>query len=217
MADENRVAPPRPMLWFAKDRPNLVSLAGLASALVGIYYAILGVYPAAMIGLVWAVVLDWLDGRIARTMSGRSEEQREFGGHVDSLIDVVSFGVAPAVLLLSVGGFSPWFLPGAFVALAAGVIRLAYFNTFGLSEGSTYRGLALDNNVIFLVLLFAFRPFIGEAAFAVVLYVALLVLAGFNIAPIRTPKLGGRWYFAVLAYAVVMTAVYSWQLVVLYG
>ncbi|MDP2233510.1 MAG: CDP-alcohol phosphatidyltransferase family protein, partial [Actinomycetota bacterium] len=133
---------PKPMLWFAKDLPNLISLVGLGSALIGIYYAILGVYPAAMIGLIWAVVFDWLDGRVARKMSGRTNEQREYGAQLDSLIDVISFGVAPAVLLLSVGGFRPQFLVGGFVLLAAAVIRLAYFNTFGMADSSTYRGLA---------------------------------------------------------------------------
>ena len=64
------------MLWFARDLPNLVSLAGLVSALLGIYFAILGVFPAAMIGLVWAVVFDWLDGRVARGMKDRTDEQR---------------------------------------------------------------------------------------------------------------------------------------------
>jgi phosphatidylserine synthase len=200
------------MLWFAKDLPNLVSLAGLGSALIGIYYAILGVYPAAMIGLIWAVAFDWLDGRVARKMSGRTKEQREYGAQLDSLIDVISFGMAPAVLLLSVGGFQPRFMIGGFVILAAAVIRLAYFNTFGMVDGSTYRGLALDNNVIILVALFAFQPVLDPPVFLIVLFGLLMVLASLNVAPIRTPKLGGNWYFAILIYAIMMSALYTWQL-----
>lgn len=202
---------PKSMLWFAWDLPNRISLAGLVCAVTGIYFAILGNYPASMIGLVWAVALDWLDGRVARSIKGRTAEQREFGGQTDSLIDVVSFGVAPAVLLLSVGHFSPWFLPGAFVAMIAGVVRLSYFNVFGMAEGS-YRGLALDNNVIALVLLFAFQQTLSAQAFTVVLYVALMGLAVLNVAPIRTPKLGGKWYLAIIGYAVVMSVVFGWQL-----
>jgi CDP-diacylglycerol--serine O-phosphatidyltransferase len=205
---------PRSMLWFARDIPNLLSLAGLFSAVLGIYFAILGVFPAAMIGLVWAVAFDWLDGRVARAMTGRTEKQREYGCQLDSLIDVVSFGVAPAVVLLSVGGFQPAFLPGAIIVLAAGVTRLAYFNVFGLAEGSSYRGLALDNNVIVLVLLFVFQRAFSVSSFAVILYAALMVLAFLNVAPIRTPKLGGRWYYAVIAYALGLSVVYAWQLAV---
>jgi phosphatidylserine synthase len=130
----------------------------------------------------------------------------------DSLVDIVSFSVAPALLLLSVGRFSLWFIPGAFVILATGVIRLSYFNVFGLLNDSTYRGLALDNNLIVLALLFVFEPVVGRTNFAIVLYLVLMVLAALNVAPIQTPKLGGRWFYAVILYALVLTGVYGWQL-----
>lgn len=203
---------PRSMLSFATDLPNLISLSGLFSAMLGIYFAILGVFPAAMIGLVWAVAFDWLDGRVARGMTSRTDEQRAYGGQLDSLIDVVSFGIGPAVVLLSLGHFSPWFLPGAFIALAAGVTRLSYFNVFGLAGGTSYRGLAFDNNVIVLVLLFAFKPLLNVSAFVALVYVTMLCLAALNVAPIRTPKLGGKWYFAIIGYAVAMSAVFAVQL-----
>jgi CDP-diacylglycerol--serine O-phosphatidyltransferase len=203
---------PAAMLSFAGDRPNLASLAGLLCATLGVYFAIRGVYPAAMIALLWAVVFDWADGRIARRMPARTREQASFGAQLDSLIDVVSFSVAPAVLLLSVGDFSPWFIPGAFAVLATGVIRLSYFNVFGLRDGSTYRGLALDNNVLLLGILFVLAPAMGRATFSALLYVALMALAILNVAPIATPKLSGRWFYAVVVYAVLLTGVYCWQL-----
>ena len=108
--------------------------------------------------------------------------------------------------------FQPLVCPGAFVILATGVIRLSHFNVFGLVDDATYRGLSLDNNVLVLALLFAFEPLIGRALFAAVLYVALMVLAALNVAPIETPKLGGRWYYAVILYALVLSGVYGWQL-----
>ncbi len=200
------------MLSFARDLPNVCSLAGLLAAVFGLYFAIRGVYPAAVIALLWAVVFDWSDGLIARQMNRRTADQKAFGAQLDSLIDLVSFSVAPATLLLSVGRFSVWFVPGAFVILATGVIRLSYFNVFGLLDDSTYRGLALDNNVIVLALLFVVEPVAGTAIFAIVLYIALMVLAALNVAPIETPKLGGRWYYAVILYALVLTGVYGWQL-----
>lgn len=200
------------MLSFARDLPNLCSLAGLLAALLGLYFAIRGVYPAAVIALLWAVVFDWSDGRIARRMEGRTADLRAFGAQLDSLIDLVGFSVAPALLLLSVGRFSPWFIPGAFVILATGVIRLSYFNVFGLLGESTYRGLALDNNILVLALLFVFEPLVGQATFAIVIYAALLVLSALNVAPIETPKLGGRWYYAVVGYALVLSGIYGWQL-----
>ncbi len=212
MTSHRHTPHPKPMLWFARDLPNLVSLLGLASALLGIYYAILGVYPAAMIGLVWAIAFDWLDGRVARRLKGRTGEQSAYGANLDSLIDIVSFGIAPAIVLLSVGGYDAWYLPGAFIVVGGAAIRLSYFNVFGLADDSTYRGLALDNNVILLVALFAIRPLVGGQAFAIVLYAMLIVLAALNVSTLRTPKLGGDWYYAIIAYAAAMSALFAWQL-----
>jgi len=138
------------MLSFARDLPNICSLAGLLCAVLGIYFAILRNFPLAIIGVLWAVLFDWADGIVARKMTGRTDYHRAFGGQLDSLIDIVSFGVFPAIFLLSYGNFGLWFLPGAFLIVAASAIRLSYFNIFGLIDDKTYRGLALDNNVLIL-------------------------------------------------------------------
>jgi phosphatidylserine synthase len=86
-------------------------------------------------------------------------------------------------------------------------VRLGYFNVFGLAECSTYRGLALDNNALLLVLLFVAQPLMAPAVFAGVLYAGLIGLAALNIAPISTPKFGGNWFYAVVGYAVAISAV----------
>jgi CDP-diacylglycerol--serine O-phosphatidyltransferase len=87
------------MLTFARDLSKICSLAGLFCAVLCIYYAILGNFPAAIIGMIWAVFFDWADGIIACRMKDRTDEYRAFGGQLDSLIDIVSFGICPAVLL----------------------------------------------------------------------------------------------------------------------
>lgn len=204
-------APPT-ILSFVKDLPNLCSLTGLVCAVVAIYFATLGLFPAAMIGLIWAVFFDWSDGEIARRMSQRSARAREFGGQLDSLIDIVSFGVCPAIVLLSYGDFETWYLPGAILIVAAGVLRLSYFNVFGLQHGSTYQGLAIDNNGILLVILFVFERLFTASVFATLLYIVIICLAVLNVAPIRTPKLSGNWYYGVTAATLVLTLVYGWQL-----
>lgn len=200
------------ILSFAKDLPNLCSLAGLFSALLAIYFAFLGDFSAAMIGLLWAIFFDWSDGIIARKIKGRTPKQGEFGGQLDSLIDIISFGVCPAVLLLSYGNFSLWFLPGAFLILAAGVLRLSYFNVFGLVETSTYRGLSIDNNGIILTLFFLLEGFVSTSIFSTALYILVVVIAALNVAPINTPKLSGRWYIAITTYTLLLTIFYGWQI-----
>jgi len=201
------------ILSFVNDLANLCSLAGLLSAVLAIYFAIVGNFPAAMIGLVWAVFFDWSDGNIARRMKGRTDEQRKFGGQMDSLIDIVSFGICPAVVLLSYGDFSPWFIPGAFLIAAAGVLRLSYFNVYGLAGKSSFQGLAIDNNGIFLVLIFAINSFVSASSFTIFLYITIVALAALNVAPIRTPKLSsGSWYYAIALYTFTITMLFGWQL-----
>ncbi len=120
------------ILSYVKDIPNLLSLSGLACTLLAIYFSITGLYEAAMIGMVWAVGFDWADGLVARKLKGRTSTDAKFGGQLDVLIDIVSYGVTPAILLLSYGNFEPLFLIGAFIMVAAAAIRLSYFSTYGL-------------------------------------------------------------------------------------
>ena len=198
------------MFYFFKDLPNICSLIGLICALLGIYFAILGNFYFALIGVLWAIIFDWADGIIARKIGGRTDNQRDFGAQLDSLIDIVSFGVFPAIFLLSYVQFSPWFLPGAFLIIAANAIRLSYFNIFGMIDKNTYKGLALDNNVIILTLLFLFERFFTHTLFSFILYVALMIMLIFNLASIRTYKFAGKWFYVLIAFVVVMTINFGW-------
>lgn len=202
------------IISYVKDLPNLCSLAGLACTILAIYFSILGVYYAAMIGMIWAVAFDWADGLIARKMKGRTGSDRIFGGQLDLVIDIVSYGVAPAILLLSYGKFDPIFLPLAFIVLAASAIRLSYFSTFGLSDASKYTGLALDNNNIILVFVFLLESVLSSVIFSLVLYVSALGLAALNMSQIKTPKLSGnpRNVFLLAFYTLGITGFYTWKL-----
>ncbi len=205
---------PNSILSYAKDLPNICSLSGLAFTLLAIYYSISGLYAAAMIGMIWAVAFDWADGLIARRMKGRTDNDRIFGGQLDVLIDIVSYGVTPAILLLSYGNFELIYLPGAFLILAASALRLSYFSTYGLADGSKYTGLALDNNNIFLVFMFLFEGIFSHGIFSVILYASGLGLAALNVSQIKTPKLSGNPInvFILAAYTIGMTVIYGWKL-----
>jgi len=201
------------IISFIKDLPNLFSLAGLACAILAIYFSIIGIYYAAMIGMIWAVGFDWADGLVARKMKGRTGNDRAFGGQLDVLIDIVSYGVTPAILLMSYGKFEPIFLIGAFIILATSAIRLSYFSTFGLTD-SKYTGLALDNNSIILVFIFIFESFFSQEIFTVILYLSTLVLARLNVSEIKTPKLSGNPInvYILAFYIIFITSVYGWKL-----
>jgi len=202
------------ILSYVKDLPNLASLSGLACTIFSIYFSILGIYYAAMIGMVWAVAFDWADGLIARRMKGRTGNDRAFGGQLDVLIDIVSYGVAPAILLLSYGKFEPVFLFGAFIMLAASAIRLSYFSVFGLADGAKYTGLALDNNSLILVFIFLFEGVFSQGTFSIILYISGLSLAALNVSQIKTPKLSGNPInvYILAIYTLGITSIYGWKL-----
>ncbi len=205
---------PNTILSYAKDLPNICSLSGLACTLLAIYFSITGLYAAAMIGMIWAVAFDWADGLIARRMKGRTGNDRVFGGQLDMLIDIVSYGVAPAILLLSYGNFEFVYIIGAFVMLAASALRLSYFSTFGLEGGTHYKGLALDNNSILLVFIFLFEGLFSQGIFSIILYASGLGLAALNVSQIKTPKFSGNPVNVIILaiYTLGITAIYSWKL-----
>lgn len=217
MTTENAKAldlPTRPILSYIKDLPNLCSLAGLGCTLLAIYFIITGVYAAAMIGMIWAVAFDWADGLIARRMKGRTGADSKFGGQLDLLIDIVSYGVTPALLILSYADFHPAFLPVAFIMLVFGAIRLSYFSTFGLSGDAKYTGLAIDNNSISLVFIFMFAGYFERPTFAIVLAICGLCLAILNVSQIKTPKLSGnpRNVILLAIYTLAVSGNYGWSL-----
>ena len=200
------------VLSFIKDLPNICSLLGLMSAVTGIYFAIQGNFQAAIIGVLWAVLFDWYDGIIARKMKGRTKVQGDFGAQLDSMVDIVSFGVLPAIILLSYGNYNIWFLPGAFVIIAVSAIRLTYFNVYGLIDSKTYKGFPLDNNVLILALLFLFEGVFTPSAFSIIIYILMMILSALNLSSIPTPKFGGKWVYVLVTYVLIMTTIFGWQL-----
>ncbi|MFK5937671.1 MAG: CDP-alcohol phosphatidyltransferase family protein [Sulfurimonas sp.] len=202
------------ILSYVRDIPNLLSLSGLLATVLAIYFSITGLYAAAMIGMVWAVAFDWADGLVARKLKGRTPTDAKFGGQLDVLIDIVSYGVTPAILLLSYGKFEPIFLVGAFIMMAAAAIRLSYFSTYGLAGGTKYTGLALDNNSLILVSVFLLEGLVSNGTFTIILYLSGVGLAILNVSEIKTPKLSGnpRNVWLLATYTLGITAIYSWKL-----
>ena len=95
------------ILSFLVDWANLVTLMGLASGMLSLYFAFDGKFQAAILALLWAVLFDWFDGPIARRMRGRTEGQKLFGMKMDSLVDVISSATVPGILLVAIRGLQP--------------------------------------------------------------------------------------------------------------
>ena len=106
--------------------PNLFTLAGLFGGFYAIVMAMNGRFDQAAIGVFSAMVLDSLDGRVARM----TNTQSAFGEQMDSLSDMVSFGAAPALIayVWALTSLGRWGWIAAFVYCACAALRLARFN-----------------------------------------------------------------------------------------
>ncbi|SCN47029.1 CDP-diacylglycerol--serine O-phosphatidyltransferase [methanotrophic endosymbiont of Bathymodiolus azoricus (Menez Gwen)] len=116
--------------------PNLFTTAALFSGFYAIASAISGRYETAAILIFVSLVLDGLDGRVARM----TNTQSDFGAEYDSMADMISFGAAPAIVmyLWSLSSLGQVGLIGAFVHLAGGALRLARFNTQLATQDKNY-------------------------------------------------------------------------------
>ena len=106
--------------------PNLFTLAALFGGFYAVVMAINGRFDLAAVGVFCAMVLDSLDGRVARM----TNTQSAFGEQMDSLSDMVSFGAAPALIayVWALKGLGRWGWIAAFVYCACAALRLARFN-----------------------------------------------------------------------------------------
>ena len=116
--------------------PNIITTGGLFAGFYAIMQSRLGHYEAACIAIYVAMIMDILDGRLARL----TNTQTEFGSQFDSLADMVSFGMAPALVIYewSINGMGKLGGLVAFVYVACAALRLARFNASGASEDKKF-------------------------------------------------------------------------------
>lgn len=122
--------------------PNLLTTIGLFAGFYAVISSMQQRFEPAAVAIFIAMIFDGLDGRVARL----TNTQSDFGAEYDSMADIVSFGVAPALVVfnwaLSDMGKIGWL--AAFIFVAGGALRLARFNTqIGLADKRYFQGLAI--------------------------------------------------------------------------
>ena len=174
----------------------VLTYIGLLSSLLGIFLAFTGNIGGAVICLLVSGMCDMFDGKIARTKKNRTEHEKAFGIQIDSLCDVICFGVFPAILSIAVGAVHIWQLTIAALFCLCGVIRLAYFNVLeGTRQSASdekctgYLGVPITTSALLVPLLMCFRNLLGEHL-AAVYSVLLLVMGICYIAPLHVKKPG---------------------------
>ena len=173
--------------------PNVITLLALCAGLTGIRLALEGRYELALGAIVFAAMLDAVDGRVARMIKGTSR----FGAELDSLADFFNFGVAPGLILyvwgLNALGNLGWIAAMVFAICAA--LRLARFNVQiedpnrPAWAGNFFTGVPAPAGAI-IVLLPIYLFFLQISVPVVVTLIYTLAVAGLMVS--RLPVLSGK-------------------------
>ncbi|MBQ3230808.1 MAG: CDP-alcohol phosphatidyltransferase family protein [Clostridia bacterium] len=144
---------------------NGLTLFGLLSSVTSCFLAAKGNFKFAVYMLFLACICDMFDGKIARSTPNRTAQQKFYGVQLDSLCDVISFGVTPCFIAFSFGfdGILDVIIYGIFVM--CGAIRLAYFNTLANENpgksSKSFRGVPIPVSVGVVIFLFLLTTFIS--------------------------------------------------------
>lgn len=172
------------------DYTVVVTYISLISSIMGMFFAIDGKLPLAVFCLAFSGLCDMFDGKIARTKKNRTDDEKAFGIQIDSLCDVVCFGIFSIILGYQLGMCKIYSLMILAFYGVAGVIRLAYFNVMEEKRQSEtsenrkyYQGLPITSMSVIMPLLFmvsvffpGFRYFLGCLHFAMLLVGFLFIL-----------------------------------------
>lgn len=176
----------------------IVTYIGVALSVLAMALAHTGDFKYAILCLAVAGACDTFDGKIARSMKNRTKEMEIFGVQIDSLCDMVCFGVTPIVISYHMGLNQPWGIAIEILFVLCGVIRLAYFNVIeelkhadpDMDQSKSYRGLPITTITIIYPIVFAFRPFVSSDMFVIILAAMHLVVAFLYVLDFKIKKPG---------------------------
>lgn len=155
--------------------PNLLTIASMFIGFLGLTWAIQGDFVSCALCILASCVFDGLDGKVAR-MTGTTSE---FGVQLDSLADLVAFGVVPATMsyLWMLEGYGRLGLMAAFLFMACGALRLARFNVQAATSAKNhFIGLPIPAAACTVATLVLFSEYIPEAYAQSILPISTLVL-----------------------------------------
>ncbi|GIW22944.1 MAG: phosphatidylserine synthase [Candidatus Sericytochromatia bacterium] len=190
--------------------PNLVSLLGLVLSLMSCFLSYNNYLNLAIICFMYAGLCDMFDGFLARKKE-MNDEDKLFGIQLDSIVDVVSFGVAPAMIAFHIGftTFIDYLILIFYVCCAA--MRLAYFNVHGTkSDGKRkyYTGLPVTFSAMIFPFVYITSFWGNDLLYNNLVRLTFITISILFILRIPVPKLGGLFY--VLAPFVTLFLTFFW-------
>lgn len=163
------------------DYTVILTYLGFLSGVFGMIMACTNHLFASIICLMFSGLCDMFDGKVARTKKKRTEEEKQFGIQLDSLSDLVCFGVLPSIIGFQLGIDKCYLIPIIIFYPLAALIRLAYFNMLEITRNSDspikeYIGLPVTSAALIFPFIYIFRKFLGK--YFVFIYGAFLFLIG---------------------------------------
>ncbi|MBC5780702.1 CDP-alcohol phosphatidyltransferase family protein [Blautia difficilis] len=176
------------------DYTVVLTYISLGISVFGITMALEGNFKMAIFCLALSGLCDMFDGKIARTKKNRTEDEKNFGIQIDSLCDVVCFGVFPVMICYCLGVNTPAGVASLIFYSIASVIRLAYFNvTEAKRQTQTeenrkyYQGLPITSMAIILPFLYLMRRYY-MIHFLIVIHIAVIIVGLLFILNIKVKK-----------------------------
>ena len=190
------------------------------SAVLGIHFALAGNIRYALICLMISGLCDMLDGRVAR-LKKRTDKEKCYGIQIDSLADIISFGILPVVIGYAVGAYYLAQNYGSFgilintviisMYLLAALIRLAYFNVTEMDLQSKnkkrnyYEGLPVTSVAVIIPIIYSLCVYF-HISLSAIYNILLIILSVAFVLKIKVPKPSGRFqlFFCLIGLLVII-------------
>ena len=195
------------------NKSVIATYVGMLLAVASIFLLMSGFYKAAMMCFMGAGICDLFDGTIAR-MCKRSEEEKNFGIQLDSLVDVVSFIVLPVVLIVKLAGLTWYAAVAAVLYSVFGIARLAYFNVCQEENEDKdspikyYTGMPVTYAALVFPLVYLLHLYFNTEVTALFMCIAMEIMALLFILKIKFIKPGKKGYIFLMLLAIALFAVY---------
>ena len=180
------------------DYTVLLTYISLVSALVGMIQASHGNPMIGVICIMFSGFCDMFDGIVARTKKNRTQDQKNFGIQIDSLVDVIAFGVTPAVVFYFSGVKSILGIAILITYVLCGLIRLAFFNVLETKRQANpnesaclkaFRGMPITFSAIITPIVWFVGSFLPCEVRMWVYYIAPAIMAFMFVFDVQIPKL----------------------------
>ena len=197
------------------DYTVVLTYISFAFSGIGIFCAVSHHVRWAIFFLACSGLCDMFDGKVARTKKNRTEDEKRFGIQIDSLCDLVCFGILPVIICYKSGMNHIYSIVILILYSLAGLIRLAYFNVMEEKrqqeteeDKKYYQGLPITSMAIALPVLVVVSPlFPTRQAFVIALHVLVAVVGTLFIADFKLRKPSTKELFLLVGVVALSVAV----------